>query len=489
MTLQKLSLSSASPARDADRPLVVDLDGTLFKADSGLESLLHCLTKTPSFLLSLLKALIRGRHHLKAVLATHSKMDLRKIPVSKEVMQFIENQKRTGRKLILATGANERLANEILRMYPIFDEGISSNSQVNLVGSSKGAYLEKRFGKRGFDYLGDAWADLNVWSRCSTAYYTNTDFLTRIALRLLHPHSVEIGKRSFQTSVTAFVKALRVHQWAKNSLIICPFMLAHRPLEVQSLALLLLGWLSFSLTASAAYLINDLSDIEHDRQHPVKCKRPIVAGDVSVSHALVLALLTGMAAAFIAWHLPAAFAFTVACYFVLAVAYSSYLKRVVVLDVIVLASFYTLRIVAGGVLADVELSHWFVVFSVFFFLSLALAKRCAEILNLKEEHSGLVKGRGYRPSDYQQLSQFGTTSGFMALLVYCLYIANPDVSSLYSKPSWLWFGFPILLFWICRVWLLTSKGLMHEDPVVFAFKDPHSYLAAILLITVIYVAI
>src|SRR5437899_952011 len=121
INFHKLVVSSASPYLYADRPLVVDLDGTLFKADSGFESLLHCLTKTPSFLLSLLKALIRGRHHLKAVLATHSQIDLKKIPISKEVLQFIENHKRTGRKTIIATGDNERFANEILRMDPILE--------------------------------------------------------------------------------------------------------------------------------------------------------------------------------------------------------------------------------------------------------------------------------------------------------------------------------------------------------------------------------
>lgn len=487
--LQRRMSPISSSAEDLERPLVVDLDGTLFKTDMAWELLLSCFLKHPFRFLRSIGELIKGLNHFKKYVAGQTEIDLSKYPISQDVIQFLAKQKSFKRRLILATGATDAVANAVLRAYPIFDEVLASNAQGNLVGSKKAAELERRFGKRGFDYIGNAMTDINVWLKCHVAYFSNANIITKMVLRIMHHSCIEVGRRSFRTSVENFSKALRVHQWAKNLLIILPFLAAHRPIEPWSVLQIFLGFIAFSLVASTGYLINDLVDIENDRNHSTKYRRPIAAGDLSIPNALIAALLLGGGGIFLAWKLVPLFALIVVGYFVLTTAYSFWIKKVVVLDVITLALLYTMRVIAGGALVSVKLSNWFLVFSIFFFFSLALLKRCTETWNMKGNDGQHVKGRGYISSDFIQISQFGTISGFMALLVYCLYIASPEISALYSKPYWLWFGLPILLFWICRAWLLASRGQIHEDPVMFAFKDPYSYMVGVLMGTIIYVAI
>lgn len=289
--------------------------------------------------------------------------------------------------------------------------------------------------------------------------------------------------------IRAWIREIRPHQWAKNLLIFVPAMAAHLEWTQAQVVSLVSGFVAFSLLASSVYVVNDLVDLPNDRQHTTKRNRPIAVGLISPGAAISGALLLTAAAAFITWQLPRQFQLTLAVYLVLTTAYSFFLKRRVLLDVICLASLYTIRVVAGSTLVDAPLSQWFLAFSIFFFFSLALVKRVAELrplVAIAEERA--VAGRGYVAPDLPTLTSLGTAASMASSLVFCLYITSAEVTRLYHHPSLLWLGLPLFLYWQARVWLLTSRGRMNEDPVVFALKDRMSYLIAIGFMVTIWLA-
>lgn len=285
--------------------------------------------------------------------------------------------------------------------------------------------------------------------------------------------------------MSAWLRAIRVHQWAKNGLLVLPALAAHLGPEPATLARLVAAFVSFSLLASAVYLLNDLADLEHDRAHPVKRLRPLAAGEIGSGQVLVaMAVLAALSFA-LALTLPGAFLATWASYLVLTTAYSFALKRVVVLDVVILAGLYTVRVVAGAAAVTVPLSRWFLAFSVFVFLSLAMLKRVVEVRGVAAREGDLVAGRGWRVDDMALLMGFGTASAVAGTLVYCLYITGDEVLRLYGRPDLLWGGLPVLLYWLARVWLLANRGEVHEDPLLFALRDRASWAAAALMAVVL----
>jgi len=275
--------------------------------------------------------------------------------------------------------------------------------------------------------------------------------------------------------VPAWLRLLRPHQWAKNLLVLLPAVAAHMAWSADLGLRLALGFVALSLVASTLYVVNDIVDLPHDRAHPVKRFRPLAAGEMSRSAAVALAAVLGVLAVAAALPLSGDFAAVLACYAVLSAGYSFLLKRKPILDAITLASLSTIRVVAGAVLAPAPLSRWFIAFAVFFFLSLALVKRYVEVGERPAEGGGPL-GRGYVREDLPVLADLGISSAAVATLVYCLYITGPDVTRLYVRPDLLWVGLPILLYWQARVWLLTVRGDMHADPVVYALTDRVSYL-------------
>jgi 4-hydroxybenzoate polyprenyltransferase len=288
--------------------------------------------------------------------------------------------------------------------------------------------------------------------------------------------------------IRAWIREIRPHQWAKNLLIFVPAMAAHLEWTPAQVVSLVSGFAAFSLLASSVYIVNDLVDLTNDRQHTTKRNRPIAAGLISPGNAVTGALLLIAGAGFITAQLPRQFQLTLAVYLVLTTAYSFVLKRRVLLDVICLASLYTIRVVAGSTLVDAPLSQWFLAFSIFFFFSLALVKRVAELRPLVADAGRTVAGRGYLAPDLPTLTSLGTAASMASSLVFCLYITSAEVTRLYHHPSLLWLGLPLFLYWQARVWLLTSRGRMDEDPVVFALKDRMSYLIALGFLVTIWLA-
>lgn len=276
----------------------------------------------------------------------------------------------------------------------------------------------------------------------------------------------------------AYLKLFRFHQWVKNILLFVPLVTAHKLSETGSIISLVEAFLAFSFCASAVYIINDLTDIEADKQHPTKCNRPFASGAVPIIHGVIIGALLLLASSVIAMQLPVEFFFALIAYFIITLSYSLKLKSIALVDVLLLAGLYTMRIIAGAYVINVELSFWLLTFSIFIFFSLALVKRYSELVLMQSLDQDKILGRGYQADDLSLLRTMGIGSGFMSVLVLALYIDSPNIKMLYTHPDYIWLLCPLFLYWISRVWLKTHRGQMRDDPVIFALRDPISLLIA-----------
>lgn len=283
----------------------------------------------------------------------------------------------------------------------------------------------------------------------------------------------------------AQIKAIRPHQWSKNLLVFLPTLAAH---DTGGIGAAVAAFVAFSLTASSVYVLNDLSDLAADRAHPRKRFRPFAAGTLSVSEGLRMALGLVLGALVVSvLFLPLQFLGVLGLYYVATFAYSFWLKRKLVIDVIMLASLYTIRIIAGAVASAVWLSPWMLGFSMFIFLSLAAVKRQAELTDMLRAGDAARAGRGYVPDDLPVIRSMALAAGYAAVLVLALYISSEDVSRFYSIPEALWLLCPILLYWVSRIVMNTHRGRMTDDPIVYAAKDRVS-IGAVLLSAAIVIA-
>lgn len=290
-------------------------------------------------------------------------------------------------------------------------------------------------------------------------------------------------------SVTAMIRAMRPHHWLKNGLVFIPILLNHDVFDLQALWHGLVAFVAFSLIASAVYLVNDIIDVEADRRHPTKCKRPLAAGEITAgqAYAAVPVLLVAAFSTVVLVPQPNTFLLSLLAYLFLAIAYLLFLKRKLLVDVLGLAAMHTLRILAGNAAAAIPVSSWLLAFSMFLFLSLALVKRYAE-LRITQDQSGLKKaGRGYRAEDIEALSQLGMASGCTCALIMALYVDSANVKLLYRHPELIWLICPIILYQMARIWFLARRGDMPDDPLVFMIRDWRSQVTG-LLVAVILVA-
>lgn len=297
-----------------------------------------------------------------------------------------------------------------------------------------------------------------------------------------------IGDAKGPARPPSFVMALRPHQWVKNLLILLPLVLAHQVTNFPKLAAGILAFWSASFCASSVYILNDLMDLESDRRHPTKRLRPLAAGTLSISAGLILAAAMLLGAFAIALVLPWKFQALLAIYFVLSTAYSLWLKRRLLVDVMALAALYTFRIIAGAEAVNVPLTMWLLAFSMFFFLSLAFVKRYSELIQVEDAGGEKISGRGYRVSDLRIIESVGPASGYLSVLVFCNYLDSQLVRILYPRPHVLWLVAPLLLYWITRVWFVARRRLMHDDPIIYAIRDPVSQLTGVLAAIVVLTA-
>ncbi len=458
----------------AAAPLCVDLDGTLIRSDLLLESVLLLIKRNPLYVFVLPLWLLRGKAVLKAEVAARVEIDPAALPYNAEVLEWLRSERASGRSLWLCTAANERLAGRVAESLGIFAGVIASDGNTNLAGGNKADRLVDRFGERGFDYAGNEHRDLAIWRRARGAIVANggASLERKVARQTpvlrTFPSRVKFARAAF--------RALRPHQWAKNVLVFVPLLAAHRASDAAAIIAALLAFIAFCACASSVYVLNDLLDLEADRAHPRKSKRPFAAGDLSILTGLAFAPALLAIAIVIAAFLPQKFQLVLATYYFLTLAYSVVLKGRVLIDALALAGLYTLRIVAGAAAVAVPLSFWLLLFSVFLFLSLAFVKRFAELDALRRQQRLRAAGRGYHVEDLPILQSLGTAAGYLSVLVLALYINSPEVQDLYRRPKAIWFLCVLMLFWVSRVWMKAQRGSMHDDPVVFALKDKGSLL-------------
>jgi 4-hydroxybenzoate polyprenyltransferase len=471
----------------AERPLCVDLDGTLVKSDTLVDSLMVLAHRHPAAFLRAPLWAVKGKAYFKSQVTSMVTLDAAYLPYNRPLLDYLTEEHAAGRKLYLTTGADRELARNIAAHLGIFEDVMASDGAVNLTGSQKLKHLEQRFAVDGFDYIGNALPDLPLLQGARQAMLANPDFRLNSALK---SRKIAVSRKFLDRSrlPVALSKALRVHQWAKNLLVFLPLLLAHS-LSAARVLIAVAAFFCFSLTASATYIFNDLLDLEHDRVHLNKRRRAFAAGDLSVAAGLTISLSFAAIALITAAYLPRTFLVYLLLYFVTTVAYSLALKRIVLVDVVVLSSLYTIRMLAGAAATRTPISPWLAAFSVFLFLSLAMVKRFSELRNLQTRGLNPTNARGYLLSDIEQLRSFGTSSAYASIVIFALYISGHDVVALYHHPNRMWLITPLMILWLSRVWLLASRGVLDEDPVVFALTDRMSLLLGFGVVLIAYSAL
>jgi len=467
-------------------PLVVDLDGTLVKTDLLIESLFRLLRQEPLSLFALPLWLLKGRAHLKREIARRVRLEVALLPYRTVVLEHLRAEHEKGRSIVLATASDERLAQQVVDHLKLFDSVLASDGNTNLSGERKRERLVNEFGERGFDYVASGSRDMAVWSSARKAVVLNPNQkFVRAVARVTQVQSVFDDCRA---GPSEYLNALRPPHWLKNLLVFVPLFGAHRFNEPALFGKALLAFIAFCLCASSGYLFNDLFDLSADRRHPQKRLRPFAAGRLPLSYALamipVLVVLGCVLGMFVSRFLFG----MLLLYFALAITYSLYIKQVVLLDVIVLAGLYTLRIMAGSAAVAIWPSQWLVAFSMFLFLSLALVKRYDELVVMRKVDGDRATARGYEISDAELLASKGTASVYIAVLVLALYITSGAAKALYGRHKFLWFLCPLLLYWVGHIWLVAHRGKMHDDPVVFALRDRTSRILILLMLGTVLLA-
>lgn len=463
--------------------MCVDLDGTLIRTDLLHECAVAFVRRNPLRVFLLFAWLLGGKAKLKQRLAERVDLQFSLLPYREEVVALIREAKEQGRRVVLATASNERLARGVAEHLQLFDEVIASDVRTNLAGTRKRDALVARFGERGFAYIGDAPVDLPIWRSSAQAILAG-----RRSSLVRGLDGARVLENTDRSRLRSAVKTLRLHQWSKNVLVFLPIFTAHRFAELPMLLAGVGTFFAFGLCASSVYILNDLLDLEADRAHPTKKARPFASGELSVAAGVVLSpVLLACGLSLAAWLAMPLFGLLVA-YFALNLAYTFWLKQVVVVDVLLLASMYTARIFAGAAATSLFVSPWLLAFSMFFFVSLALVKRCAELSLRRARNEEKLAGRAYVTADLETVRSLGTSTGGLAVLVFALYLQSDIVRSLYTHPERLWAMCPLILYWVGRVWLLVNRGEMNQDPVVFALKDRVSYVVGALGVAVALIA-
>lgn len=462
-------------------PIAVDLDGTLSKSDCLEEALARAVLRSPASIPGLTRAFLAGRLDLKLTLHELGAYKAETVPLRDDLISYLHEQREMGRSLHLVTASPQPIADTVSKRVGVFDTATGSNGTTNLKGDRKAEYLRERF-PEGFCYAGNDQSDLQVWRHAKSAITVATPTnVERELAKLGVP--VERSFRREAANWRELARMLRLHQWAKNILLFVPLFLSHRYFNPDDWINVFIGFVAMGCIASATYILNDVSDLDADRRHPTKSKRPLASAQISVRQGIA----TGIALSIFGFGLAALlnlwFAAWLAAYVILTVSYSTRLKAVAILDIFILGLLYTIRIVMGTVLIGVSASPWLLVFSLFFFFALSAAKRHVEIVRADQRGvKGRIPGRGYFVSDEPLTLALGIAANCVAVMLLFLYVANDAYpQNAYSKPDWLWIISPLVFLWSTRIWLKSHRGRLDDDPVSFAFKDPPSLLIGALI--------
>ncbi len=470
---------SSAPVSIPREYIVVDLDGTLVLTDTFVASLLETFRKYPLRIPSLVLSLFGGRASCKRAAAALASLDVACLPYNEPLLAYLRLEHAAHHHLILATGADLSIANQVAAYLGIFDEVIASDGRRNVTGDEKLRAIRERIGDEPFTYAGNSRADLRVWRRAKSAILVGAP---RSCARDLREAGIAIEHdfgRSRQR-LRLLSRCLRTHQWSKNVLVFVPVILGHKLGNFAVIGHALIAFLALSFCASSLYIVNDLLDLQSDRLHPTKRRRPLAAGQIGVAGGLGIGATMACAAGALSLLLPAEARVMLLCYASSSLLYSLKLKRLLFVDVVTLAMLYALRVLYGGAATGITISVWTLAFSLFLFTSLAAVKRVAELRRVKTATVEIQNSRGYREEDGNQLASLASAGGYVAVLVFALYIDSPEVTLLYAYPKGLWLLCPILIYWISRIILIASRGHMDDDPVAFALKDRATWVSGVL---------
>jgi len=466
--------------------LYIDIDGTLLRTDLLYEAAWEYVKFAPWRAIRLLAVLLfHGRAALKSYLARKVRIDPAKLPYERALIEYLTIQREIGRPIVLITASHWRYARQIARHVGLASASHGSSNRLNLKGAAKLVKIQHLSAGRPFVYAGDAPADRTIWNASQKAIFVNAP-----------RGDVDKAKRSGHAELVidsrpsawrSFARGMRVHQWAKNALLLVPLLTSHSYTDGHRVALALLAFLTFGLCASGHYFLNDLLDLASDRVHATKHRRPLASGDLALPYGIAGAIiLPAIAFAVSIAALPLPFTIAMVGYFALTNLYSFYLKRVSTADVVTLALLYTVRVVAGAAAISVVLSSWLLAFSVFMFVSLAYLKRYIEVSALVR--GSKAAGRGYSQDDAETMFVLGIANSTAATVVFAFYISSNEVKSLYHEPDLLWMLCLLMLYWSNRIWIGTKRGKINEDPVVFAVKDKVSRLVGLAAVAVVIAA-
>lgn len=462
-------------------PLVLDLDGTLVRTDMLAESGLYRLKKSPLGFLLALASLVKGRSRLKAAFATGFEFSTNLLPFRPEVLKLMNQALADGREVILATASDKAIAEKLALDLGGFASVFASSEHINLSGSRKAQALVDKFGHEGFDYVGDSSKDFPVWSVSRTPILVGNNGAASNSFNRLG-RGLRISEEDKLNKIQIWSRALRLHQWVKNLLLFVPAVAAHEIFDLEVLIKLIFAFFAFSLSASAVYLLNDLLDLENDRLHDTKRLRPIAQGDVSIFSAGLASTALIVLGFGISLFVGLSFTYALLGYLLLTTLYSALLKKLLIVDVVILALLYTLRIVAGGISVQILVSFWLLTFSLFIFLSLSFLKRASELEAWKSGDVKYSPGRAYAESDLPAVNSLGIGAGLLSVLVFSLYLDSDSISGLYQNPEYLWAAVPVMVFWVSWVWIKSGRGEVNQDPIIFALKDIASLVSGALVL-------
>lgn len=481
--LSPIAMSSPAGSQLPKSPLFVDLDGTLLIGDTLWELLIRTVHNRPWQFLLIPLWLLRGKAFLKDALAQRVDLPVASLPFRSDLVSYLRAEATT-RPVILATGAPRRVAQAVADHFGFFTAVLASDPLTNLTGNAKLAAIRQAAAGGPFSYAGNSMVDVSLWRHAD-------EIVVAAAPRALARFEALLNRAATRVfpsngfSIRDGLRLMRPHQWTKNALVLAPLFLAHQWGNYPALLKALAATVAFSLAASTIYIFNDLLDVDTDRAHPVKRTRPLAAGTVSIPAGIALMLFLGILCTLTALTLARPASSLLLLYVIASLAYSVHLKSLLLVDVLILALLYTLRLVVGGKAAGIPLSKWTLLLSIFMFFSLACMKRLGELQTTRASSGIENRRRGYQGTDIPSLMSLSSASSIAAVLVLALYVQSPEVATLYKTPSILLGLCPLFTYWLGRIQVLSNRGTVHSDPLVFALRDRASHavgLATVLLV-------
>lgn len=456
-------------------PLVVDLDGTLVATDTLWELIVAFLKVNPLRIFQLVAWALSGKARFKEHLTSAAALDVESLPYRPECLAWLRTERAAGRKIYLATGADSQIASAVAAHLNLFDGVIASDGTTNATGTTKSDLIARLLGGQDFEYAGNAMVDVEVWRKSSGAVVVAPN---RGVMHALQRDNIRVAQYfpARRAGFTTWLKAIRGYQWIKNVLIFAPLIMAHRIFDLTAVAQAALGFVTFSFAASSTYLINDLLDLPADRRHATKHKRPLASGSISIPSAIAAASFLLFAAAGLSFLLPPKAALVVFGYSAATLCYSAFLKRLLMVDVVTLALFYTARLLYGGQVTHIQISSWALAFCAFSFFSLAATKRINDVAKAQLQASESLRHRAYQARDLNALVSVAAATSNIAVLVLVFYINSQQGEKLYHHPQILWSMSVPLLYWFSRIVTLANRGALSDDPILFAAKDRATYI-------------